>query len=378
VVAGWAAVAAQAGISTAVIVDMNVEAERMASIPDVGGQSGVGATSVVDRRGVVVTWSRSRHAIAAAFCTARRSSPDIIHVHTPRLWPMAHRLANDVGAYSIFHLHSIDRAEYEHESESDRTLASGQQQEPAIFGADRLVVVSRAEREVLVSCYPHVADRTSVVRNAVDPVPVVLGRPRAGRSRQGSPLILYSGRLSERKGVRDLLAAIPVVFESLPTARLVIAGGELASAPQQVQEDWRGLARDRDRVCFTGWRNDKELAECYSSADILVVPSRYEPCGLVALEGMIRGLPVVAAETGGLTDIVRHGETGLLFRPGDVTALAASLICVASDDSLRQSVSIAGAQAVREAWLWQGRAAAISELYSDLVGGRRQFRTRLW
>src|SRR5436853_5100542 len=95
------------------------------------------------------------------------------------------------------------------------------------------------------------------------------------------------------------------------------------------------------------------MALRYASADILVVPSRYEPFGMVVLEGMLHGLPIAAADVGGPAEILEHGRTGLLFPPRDVGALAHGLAALAASPELRRRLGAAAAVEVRRRWLWR-------------------------
>jgi glycogen(starch) synthase len=88
------------------------------------------------------------------------------------------------------------------------------------------------------------------------------------------------------------------------------------------------LKRYRDHIHFTGWLTAAEIARWYSAADVLAVPSWYEPFGMVILEGMLYGLPIVAAKVGGPSEILEHGRTGLLCPPKDSDALGDAILYV--------------------------------------------------
>jgi hypothetical protein len=103
----------------------------------------------------------------------------------------------------------------------------------------------------------------------------------------------------------------------------------------------------------------------YAAADILVVPSRYEPFGMVVLEGMLHGLPVVAAEVGGPADILEHGRTGLLFPPRDVTALVAALRKLIGNTEDRRRMGHAAAREVRQTWLWDRLVPEMIRVYGE-------------
>ena len=129
-------------------------------------------------------------------------------------------------------------------------------------------------------------------------------------SRHG-PLLVFSGRL-EAEGIFTLLDAMPHILAAHPRARLVVSGqGGQSGRFDQVTAE-RGLS---DAVVRAGWQPEADLRALIAASDIAIVPSLYEPFGLVALEAMALGAPVICARTGGLADIVTDGETGLLFSP---------------------------------------------------------------
>ena len=109
------------------------------------------------------------------------------------------------------------------------------------------------------------------------------------------------------------------------------------------------------------------MADWYRAADILVVPSWYEPFGMVVLEGMIHGLAVAASRVGGPGEIIRDGETGLLFPPRDARALAQAILELATDSVLRTRIAAAGTAAVRETWLWPQIVEKMRSVYEEAI-----------
>jgi glycosyltransferase involved in cell wall biosynthesis len=181
--------------------------------------------------------------------------------------------------------------------------------------------------------------------------------------------VLYSGRLVERKGIRELLAAIPAVLAANPRTRFVLTGGPPGVTGAQLEQHWlpAQLAPYRSQIHFTGWLRPDEVAACYRRADILVVPSRYEPFGMVILEGMLHGLPIVASAVGGPAEILDDEHTGLLFPPTDVSALSRQLIRLVHNAGLRQRLGMAAAADLRSRWLWPQTVEAMRHLYEEVI-----------
>ena len=182
-----------------------------------------------------------------------------------------------------------------------------------------------------------------------------------------APTVLFSGRFVARKGIHELMEAIGIVLAEAPEVRFVLAGGHRDASAAQM-EAWLlsdGLRPFRSQIHFTGWLSPGELEDWYRSADILVVPSWYEPFGMVVLEGMIHGLAVAASDVGGPAEIIRHGETGFLFPPGDAAALAQAILELVEDPQLRRRLACDGATEVRETWVWDKVVPKMQAVYDD-------------
>jgi glycogen(starch) synthase len=127
----------------------------------------------------------------------------------------------------------------------------------------------------------------------------------------------------------------------------------------------------REQITFTGWLTPREMAKWYRAADILVVPSWYEPFGMVILEGMLHGLAVAASAVGGPAEILDHGQTGILFAPRNAGALAEAILRLANDPEDRIRIAEAGAREVRGKWLWPRIVEKMRRVYEELVQGNR-------
>src|SRR5215203_166500 len=209
---------------------------------------------------------------------------------------------------------------------------------------------------------------------------MVINRPTIG-SANGNPAITPSApaATANRKGIRDLLAAIPTVLTAAPTTCFVLAGGARGQTAAQMDRWWRPSGLEGDpRVTFTGWLDAEEMAAWYGKADILVVPSWYEPFGMVVLEGMLHGLAIAAANVGGPSEILVDGVTGRLFPPRDVPALGQVLIELAGSRSVRRRLGRQARREVARCWAWPPGSARSPQCLSraDARGTKRGMNTR--
>lgn len=194
--------------------------------------------------------------------------------------------------------------------------------------------------------------------------PVEARRPSLGR-------IVVVTRLVERKGVGNVISALAEV----PDAELVIAGGperaRLAEDPEGAR--LQALAREEgvtDRVDFRGRVARDALPPLLRSADVVVCIPWYEPFGIVPLEAMACGIPVVASSVGGLIDTVVHGVTGLHVPPRRPSEAASAIRRLLADAELRSALGTAGVARVRARYSWPRIAAAIARVYAQVAAGR--------
>jgi len=294
---------------------------------------------------------------------------DLLHLHSFWLWPIAQALRDRLRLPLVYTVHSLDRAEYEIGAGPPQCFGQWTQQSSVIHGADIVICLTGSERELLRQYCPGVDGRIRIVGNGIEDAPL---RRRARPAQGAGPTVLFSGRFVDRKGIWELIGAIGIVLAAAPDVRFVLAGGH-RDCPAAQMEAWllpENLRPYQSQIHFTGWLTQQQMAAHYRAADILVVPSWYEPFGMVVLEGMIHGLAVAAAAVGGPAEILRDGETGLLFAPRDAQALASAILRLAQDPDFRLRLADAGARDVRENWLWPCIVQKMQRVYEEVVTGR--------
>ena len=330
--------------------------------------------SIINPEGITFFQISPFDCVESAFRVAKEWKADVLHLHTAWVWPFAEAILERTGIPLVYTIHSVDKAEYEIGQELGHILEHCTEQEIAIGRACRLIALTKDEADLLSHYYPESGKKVRVIGNGIDDTAKACQASREKR-RTDSPLVLYTGRLVERKGIRDLIAAIPYVLEKVPTTRFVLAGGPPPLTGDEVARQWLSeeCQQYRNQIHFTGWLTSRDLEGWYCAADVQVVPSRYEPFGMVVLEGMLYGLPIVATDLGGPQEILDHGRTGLLFPPKDVSALAEAIVNLVSSSDLRRHIGQAAATEVRQRWLWPSVVSRMQSAYQEAIDCRNLY-----
>jgi glycosyltransferase involved in cell wall biosynthesis len=177
------------------------------------------------------------------------------------------------------------------------------------------------------------------------------------------PCILFIGELVKVKGVDLLIHAIPIIKKSFPNVRVLIGG----AGPQakELKNNVKELNVE-ETVEFLGFVSGDEKYSYYKSADLCVFPSLYETFGIVCLEAMASGKPVVASNVGGIPFVVEEGKTGLLFESGNIEDLAKKVITLLQDKELREKMGEAGRERAKE-FTWNKIAEQTVEVYKGII-----------
>jgi len=239
--------------------------------------------------------------------------------------------------------------------------------------SDRVIACSYYMREQIADIFGVDDDRIAVIPNGIDPDDLrpqeapELERLRREFAQPDEKLVLLIGRLVYEKGFQLALEAMPALIERVPRTRFLVAGSGTHEDELRRQADELGLM---DHGTFLGWIGDDVLHSLYRIADVCVVPSLYEPFGLVALEAMASDCPCIVADTGGLREVVPDGsQVGLRFRSRDPEALAEVAGRVLSDADLRAEL-ISEARAHVLGFDWLDVAEQTEAVYEALLSER--------
>ena len=300
----------------------------------------------------------------------RQDTPDIAHAHYWMSGLAALNGAGDLPVPVVQTFHALGAVKARHQGAADPSPPNRVELERQI---------ARSCDQVIATCRDEVSELTrdgvpqgqlSVVPCGVDTSVFTPDGPAAPRG--GRPRLLALGRLVGRKGVATAIAALA----RLPEAELVVAGG-----PDRRQLDGSGdyrALRDAalrhgvaDRVSFVGSVARPAVPALIRSADIVVCVPWYEPFGIVPLEAMACGVPVVASSVGGLADTVVDGQTGCLVPARDPRALASALTELLADPGKRAAMGTAGVERTRRRYTWRHVAAQTEAVYLRMAADAR-------
>lgn len=282
---------------------------------------------------------------AAEELMAQGFVPDVIHAHDWLVSWAAMELKNRWTRPMVSTIHALEHGRHQgihtplqhriHESERALTAAS-----------DRVIVCSHYMADEVKRLFGVPHEKIQVIYNGVELPPEMseaerlrLPEIKQELSLGSGPVLFFVGRLVREKGVHLLLTAVSRLAWEFPELNLVVAG----KGP--MRDELEGMAAQlgiADRVRFLGFVDDERRNQLFRLADVAVFPSLYEPFGIVALEAMSFGTPLLVADTGGLREIVRHGENGATMYTGDVESLVNQLRWLLGDpDKSRQMALIA-------------------------------------
>lgn len=240
----------------------------------------------------------------------------------------------------------------------------------ACYEAAELIVTSNSMKGEICGHF-HVPDgKVNVIPNAIDVEKYNVNVDRwAVRRRFGvgdhEKLVLCVGRLVPQKGIEYLIRAIPRVSWRFPEAKFVVVGEGWMRSHLESLADQSG---HRWRINFTGFISDDDLVALTKSADVMVVPSVYEPFGIVALEGMAAEVPVVASQVGGLAEVVEHDKTGVWVYPRSPDSIAWGIERVLSDPGHRDWLVKNAHEAIMTRFSWDAVAQQTLDVYKRVLG----------
>lgn len=297
------------------------------------------------------------HAMVRAGLGLADWRPDVVHAHD---WLVAHpgiALAQSFDVPLVSTIHATEAGRH-----SGWVSGSVSRQVHALESwlvreSDSLIACSASMRDEISALFGPELDNISVIRNGIN----AQGWPFAARRRHSGPAeLLYFGRLEYEKGIHDAIAALPRIRRTHPGTTLTIAGDgtQLDFLKEQARKHRVSKATN-----FLGHVDHSQLLSLLHRADAAVLPSHYEPFGIVALESAAAGAPLVTSNAGGLGEAVIDGVTGLSHPPNDVAALAAAVRVALNAPAAAQQRAEAARERLTSDFAWQTVATETSQVY---------------
>ncbi|MGH7354158.1 MAG: glycogen synthase [Candidatus Rokuibacteriota bacterium] len=291
---------------------------------------------------------------------------DVAHAHTwyadmAGLWiRMLHRIPLVVTLHSLEPLRP-----WKADQLGSGYLISSWIERTAVETADRVIAVSAGMRDDILAHFGADPARVVVIHNGIDPERFRRTERRDALERFGvrEPYVLFVGRITDQKGIFDLLAAA----SRLPKDVQVVLCASAPDTPEIEERLQRAVAGQPNVKWIAEMVAHDLLVQLYSHAAVFACPSVYEPFGLINLEAMACGAPVVACGVGGILDVVEDGVTGVLVPPAAPAALAAALVRLLGDRALAETMGRAGRRRVESSFSWARVAERTERVYTDAI-----------
>ena len=283
---------------------------------------------------------------------AKEGAFDVIHAHD---WLVAYAAKTLKNSYDIPIVSTI------HATESGRNSGIHDETQRYIndtewmltYESTEVIVNSNYMKRELQSLFGLPFEKINVIPNGIN-INMFNGVEKDYDFRRkyaldNEKIILFMGRLVYEKGVQHLISAMPKILAGYHDAKLVIAGKGGMLDELRAQVNSLGIS---NKVYFTGYMDSKQVCKMYKCADVSVFPSTYEPFGIVALEAMLSGTPVVVSDIGGLNEIVEHGVDGMKSYAGNPNSLADSILALLYNPQLADSVVKKAKAKVKNEFNW--------------------------
>lgn len=294
--------------------------------------------------------------------------PDIVHGHDWQLGWASDVLASRYAVPFVLTMHGTERVRHGGQLPLGHPTDINSIEWWLAFQADRMISPTRFIVEQLVTGFELSEDHVVHIPNGIDPDQ---WRPPGGltiRTAPRSPFVVSWGRVQYEKGFQVLARAIHELRGRLSDVHAVIAGRGSYLPELQTQIDVEGVS---DIIELPGFVNDDELRQLAHRAGCVVIPSLYEPFGIVALEALAAGAPLIVARTGGLAELIAGTDAGVTFEPGNPEDLADAIAQVLGNHELASILVANARELVEHKYAWEAIARTTAELYEDVAAAGR-------
>ena len=292
--------------------------------------------------------------------------PTIFHAHDWLSLDSARELKYEYKLPMIATIHATEKGRHGG-IHNDTQRYIHEQEYWLTYEAWRIIVCSEFMKSEVTSSFNVPTDKVDVIFNGVDAAKFAFEWTEeeriAHRAKLALPeekIVMYVGRFVREKGIQVLLNSASAVLAQEPNTKfLIVGGGNREKFEKFIQ--WAGL---QNKVLFTGFMANRSLHQLYRCADVAVFPSLYEPFGIVALEGMAAGAPVVTSDAGGLREVVLHDKTGTLSFAGSPESLAWAILKVIQDPKRSAKLATAAKERLTAEFTWPTLASQTIDVYN--------------
>ncbi len=290
--------------------------------------------------------------------------PDIVHGHDWKVGWAADTLARHHGVPFVLTMHGTERVRHGGNLPIGEPTDINSIEWWLAFRADRLIASTRFMVDQLVTGFELAPEQVVRIPNGIDPS-LWDGHDRPN---ERDPLIVSWGRVQYEKGFQVLTRAMTTLRARVPNVKCVIAGRGSYLPELQTQIDVEGVS---ELIDLPGFLGDDQLRRLVHRAGCVVIPSLYEPFGVVALEALAAGAPLIVARTGGLAELIVDTDAGLTFEPGNPEDLAHVVEMVLRDAALAQHLTENARRLIETKYAWHAVAKSVVQVYDAAIAYRR-------
>jgi glycogen synthase len=297
----------------------------------------------------------------------RKTPFDVVHAHDWMVADAAWVMKKGFGVPLISTIHATEAGRM-HGLHNDLQRYISQVEWRLTFESWEVIVNSQHMLRELQNQFKMPPDKITIIPNGIDPDQFDFefdpGPMRRQYASEHQKIVLFVGRMVREKGVQVLLQAAQSILAAVPGTQFLLVG------TGYYLDDLKALAANlgiQHNVHFLGYVTDHDLLRLYKCADVVVIPSLYEPFGIVALEGMAAQVPVVTSDTGGLVDFVEHNQTGLTTYAGDIGSLSWGILEVLRNQGLADHLRAVAYDKVKHIYNWKVIAKRTMEVYERVL-----------
>lgn len=315
----------------------------------------------------VARTASANHAFVAAFATLGGWKPDVVHAHDWNVAWAADVIATTTGAPIVTTFHGTERGRHGGHLKPGSSTDVNSVEWWQAFRSQRITAATKLMVREIVDGFEVDPGHVTRLPGGIDPAWWRTAGPDEVATAGRSGLVLAWGRIQYEKGFQVLARAVGSLRYRIGGLECTIAGRGTYLPELQSQVDVAGVG---DIVELPGFVSDNELRAATHRAGCIVIPSLYEPFGVVALEALASGAPLIVADTGGLAELVGGTGSALLFEPGNAEHLADCIERVLTDQELADELVGRGHELLEATYSWQAIGARTLDVYAEAIATR--------